>query len=227
MHCHTGLIQTGLVLAAVMVLGSCNKNYTITAEVVLEVEVKNYNGQGDDINAQVAIGLFGDTVPVASLNFKTICEGFKRPNQPVVTYKNTYCHRVVRDMLLQCGDVHGLEGRGGTSIYGTTFNDENFLISHSSGGIVSMANRGKDSNGSQFFITFGACRFFDKKHVAFGKVVRGYQYLMVINRIGNQEKTQKPKRPIKITDCSVNEVKKYELSDLDLRTDDLEGIVKL
>ena len=62
----------------------------------------------------------------------------------------------------------------GTSIYGETFNDENFVISHSSGGILSMANKGKDSNGSQFFITFGPSRFFDKRHVAFGKVLKGF-----------------------------------------------------
>ncbi|CAG5127774.1 unnamed protein product [Candidula unifasciata] len=218
--------KAGLVLSALLTLGTCNVNYTITAEAVLEIEVKNYNGQGDDLNGQVVIGLLGDTVPVASLNFKTICEGVKRPNQPLITFKNTYCHRVVRDMLIQCGDVHGLDGRGSTSIYGETFNDENFLISHSSGGIVSMANKGKDSNGSQFFITFGPSRFFDKKHVAFGKVVRGYEYLMAINRMGNLDKTQKPRRPVKIVDCNVVEVKKYELTDKDMRTDDLEGIVK-
>ncbi|CAL1526117.1 unnamed protein product, partial [Lymnaea stagnalis] len=161
-------------LATLLAFGSCNKNYTITSEVVFDIEVKNYNGNGDDISGKVVVGLFGETAPVASLNFKTLCEGYKRPNQAKISYRNTYCHRVVKDMLIQCGDVFGLDGRGSTSIYGEYFNDENFVISHTSGGLVSMANKGRDTNGSQFFFTLGSSRFFDKKHVAFGKVVKGF-----------------------------------------------------
>lgn len=66
-------------LSTLLALGTCNKNYTITSEVIFDIVVKNYNGRGDDINGQLVIGLFGDTVPVASLNFKTLCKGFKRP----------------------------------------------------------------------------------------------------------------------------------------------------
>jgi peptidyl-prolyl isomerase H (cyclophilin H) len=212
-------------LASVLALGACNKNYTVTSEVVFDFEVKNYNGNGDDLNGKVAVGLFGETVPVASLNFKTLCEGFQRPNQQPISFRKTSCHRTVKDMVLQCGDVFNQDGYGTTSIYGPYFNDENFIISHRSAGVVSMANKGKDTNGSQFIITFGACRFLDNKHVAFGKVVRGYRYLAGINRMGPEEKSQKPKRAVRITDCNVAEVQKYELSDKDLRTDDLEGIV--
>uniref|UniRef100_A0A0B6ZFL5 Peptidyl-prolyl cis-trans isomerase n=1 Tax=Arion vulgaris TaxID=1028688 RepID=A0A0B6ZFL5_9EUPU len=212
-------------LATLLTIVSCEKNYTITSEVVFELEVKNYNGNGDSISGKLVVGLFGESVPVASLNFKTLCEGFKRPNQASLSYRNTCCHRIVRDMLLQCGDVFGQEGYGSTSIYGESFNDENFEISHRSGGIVSMANKGKDTNGSQFFLTFGSTRFFDKKHVAFGKVVRGYRYLAAINRMGSVERSQKPKRPVCFTDCNVQEVDKYQLSEKDLKTDDLEGIV--
>ncbi|XP_059160120.1 uncharacterized protein LOC131943852 isoform X1 [Physella acuta] len=212
-------------LATLVAFSSANKNFTVTSEVVFDLEVKNYNGNGDDINGKLVIGLFGETAPVASLNFKTLCEGYKRPKEAKISYRNTYCHRLVKDMLIQCGDVFGLDGRGSTSIYGEYFNDENFIISHTSGGIVSMANKGRDTNGSQFFLSLGASRFFDKKHVAFGKVVKGYQYLMAINRMGAQDKDQKPKRPIRFTECTVNEVKKYELSEKDMKTDDLEGIV--
>jgi len=219
------LLTVVAALSLFLGLGACDKNYTITSEVVFEVEVKNYNGNGDDLNGKIAIGLFGDTVPVASLNFKTLCEGFKRPNQPQISFKNTNCHRMVRDMLLQCGDIFNLEGHGTLSIYGPQFNDENFIISHRSGGVVTMANKGKDTNGSQFIITFGPSRFLDKKHVAFGKVVRGYKYLAGINRMGVVDKTQTPKRPVRITDCSVEDVQKYELSEKDFRKDDLEGIV--
>ncbi|GFO14531.1 peptidyl-prolyl cis-trans isomerase [Plakobranchus ocellatus] len=214
-----------LCILAASHLGFCDKNHTVTVEIALDVEVKNYNGNGDDINGQIVIGLFGETVPVASLNFKTLCEGFKRPNEPKLSYRNTYCHRIVKDMLLQCGDVFGLNGAGSTSIYGETFNDENFAISHSSGGIVSMANKGKDSNGSQFFITLGPSRFFDKRHVAFGKVLKGFQYLAAINRVGASEMGEVPRRPVRFTDCIVKNVKKYELSEKEMKTDDLQGIV--
>ncbi|KAH9520180.1 hypothetical protein Btru_060223 [Bulinus truncatus] len=213
------------VVASLLALGQCNKNFTVTSEVVFDLEVKNYNGKGDDISGKVVIGLFGETAPVSVLNFKTLCEGYTPPSKTKLSYRNTICHRMVKDMLIQCGDVFNLDGRGSTSIYGERFNDENFIISFSSGGIVGYANKGRDSNGSQFFITLGPSRFFDKKHVAFGKVLKGYQYLQAINRMGNQENSQLPKRTIKFTDCNVNEVKKYELTEKDMKTDDLEGIV--
>jgi len=217
-----------LVLCALLGAGLCEKNFTVTSEVNLDVEVKNYNGQGDDLIGTVVIGLFGDTVPVSALNFKTLCSGYKKQNTgSKISYRNTYCHRIVKDMLLHCGDVFNTEGLGTTSIYGENFNDENFVISHSSGGVVSYANRGTDTNGSQFFITFGSARFLDKRHVAFGKVVKGYQYLMAMNRMGSADKADaSPKKPIKFTECSVKDVTKYELSLKDMKTDDLEGIVK-
>lgn len=216
------------ILSSLLALGMCEKNFTITTEVVLDVEVKNYNGNGDDIEGQVVIGLFGDTVPVSALNFKNLCAGYKKGDNAKVSFKNTYCHRMVKDMLLHCGDVFGTDGHGSTSIYGESFNDENFIVGHTSGGIVSYANKGTDSNGSQFFITFGATRFLNKRHVAFGKVIKGFQYLMGINRMGAAGKTDAhPKRPVKFTDCQVKEVKKYELSLKDMKTDDLEGIVKM
>lgn len=214
-------------MSAVLALASANANFTVTAEVVLGLEVKNYNGQGEDLVGDVTIGVFGDTTPVSVLNFKALCEGFKRPKLEKIGYKNTYCHRTVKDMLLHCGDVFNQDGRGSTSIYGPTFNDENFIVSHTSGGVVSMANRGKDTNGSQFFFTLGAARFLDKKHVAFGKVLKGYQYVMAVNRLGPDAKAVKPRKPVKLTGCAVNDVKRYELSDKDMHTDDLEGIVVL
>jgi len=215
-------------LSTLLAFGLCEKNFTVTTEVILDVETKNYNGNGDDLEGQIVIGLFGDTVPVSVLNFKNLCSGYKKADAQKVSYRNTYCHRMVKDMLIHCGDVFGQDGTGSTSIYGESFNDENFIISHSSGGIVSYANQGTDSNGSQFFITFQKSRFLDNRHVAFGKVLKGMQYLIAINRMGETSKTdQHPKRPVKFTDCQVKEVKKYELSEKDMKTDDLEGIAKL
>jgi len=216
------VIQLALVvLTSLVTLGSCDKNFTVTAEVTLELEVKNYNGQGDDITGKVTIGLFGDTAPITTLNFKTLCQGWTRDSQKL-SYKNSFCHRMVKDLLLQCGDILVGDGSGSISIYGSRFNDENFSISHRSGGIVAMANHGKDTNGSQFFITFGPSRFLDEKHVAFGKVLKGFTILRAINRVGPREGYDSPKRPVRITECSAAEVKKYELSAKDMLKDDLE-----
>jgi len=228
-----------LALSALVALGSCDSNFTVTSEVTFEIDVNDYDGNGRDMEGSVTVGLFGNTAPVSVLNFKTLCSGFKRPKAGLkkddvlfkmletISYGGTTCHRVVKDMLLHCGDVFNQEGRGSTSIYGATFNDENFVISHTSGGVVSMANRGKDTNGSQFFFTLGAARFLDGKHVAFGKVTKGYQYLMAINRIGPDAKAVRPKHGVKIVDCQVKDVKAYDLTDKDMKTDDLEGIVVL
>merc|ERR1712200_299632 len=115
------------------------------------------------MGGKITVGIFGNTAPVSALNFKTLCNGFKRPKLEKIGYKNTQCHRIVKDMLLHCGDV-------------------------------SMANRGKDTNGSQFFFTIGAARFLDKKHVAFGKVTKGFQYIMAINRVGPDARAVRPKK---------------------------------
>jgi len=234
------MLYLTVALSALVALGSASSNWTVTSEVVFEIDVNDYDGNGRDMEGSVTVGLFGNTAPVSVLNFKTLCSGFKRPKGPVkkhdlfekhletISYGGTTCHRIVKDMLLHCGDVFNQEGRGSTSIYGATFNDENFVISHTSGGIVSMANRGKDTNGSQFFFTLGAARFLDGKHVAFGKVTKGYQYLQAVNRIGPDGKGVKPKHDVKIVDCVVKDnVKPYDLSEKDMKTDDMEGIVQL
>jgi len=230
------LLVLSVVMTSLLVVTSAAKRkdegkpklaQNVTMEVEMEIEVKNYNGDGDDMNGVLRIGLFGETVPASTLNFKALCAGFKRRTDKI-GYKNTYCHKTVKDMLLQCGDVFNHHGRGSTSIYGESFNDENFEVSHSSGGIVSYANRGKNSNGSQFFFTMGPSRFLDKKHVAFGKVLKGYNFLMLMNRIGpGKDNWSFPKRPIRITDCSVKDVKTYTLSDKQMKTNDLEGKVLL
>lgn len=208
-------------LTSLVTLSSCDKNFTVTHEVSLELEVKNYNGLGDDVSGKVVIGLFGDTTPITALNFKTLCDGWTRDSQKL-SFKNSFCHRIVKDLLIQCGDITTGDGSGSISIYGNRFNDENFSISHTSGGIVSMANHGRDTNGSQFFLTLGPSRFLDEKHVAFGKVLKGFNILKAVNRMGPGSDYQTPRRPIRITECSAAEVKKFELSAKDMLKDDLE-----
>lgn len=217
-------------ISVLLAVTSANNNtFKVTSEAVLDIEVKNYDGEGNDLNGEIRVALFGEEAPATVLNYKALCAGFKRPQtKEKIGYSNTYCHKVVKDMILQCGDVFNQQGVGGTSVFGETFNDESFEVSHTSGGVISMANKGKNTNQSQFFFTMGPARFFDNKHVAFGKVTKGFQYLAAINRVGTQEGHHFPARPVKIADCSITEnFKEYTMTTKQMSTTDLEGIVTM
>jgi len=188
-----------------------NVNETVTAEATIDILVRNY-GNGEDLHGTLRIALFGDTVPMTVLNFLSICNGVKRPSGEL-KYANTYCHRLVKDLNFQCGDVTVGDGSGGISMYGNTFDDENFDIGISEKGTLAMANKGPNSNGSQFFVAFRSWQYLDGFHVAFGQVV-GKDSLEFLDKIGETEIEDDgitPKRKIKITDCQAKDVKKYKI----------------
>lgn len=124
----------------------------------------------------VDIGLFGDQVPKTTKNFESLCEGWKNPDdQQDYQYAGSKIHRISPEFVIQAGDIVNGDGTGSISIYGQTFDDENFLLKHYDEGWVSMANNGKDSNGSQFFILLDEADFLDGEHVVFGKVIYGME----------------------------------------------------
>ncbi|NXJ94567.1 PPIL6 protein, partial [Corythaixoides concolor] len=149
--------------------------------------------------------LFSDTCPRTCENFRALCAGgAKSPRDGrELTYKNSLFHRLVKCRWIQGGDIVTGKGDRGESIYGPTFEDESFSIRHKGRGVLGMGNKGRHTNGSQFYITLQPAPDLDKKYVAFGQLIEGTEVLQRLEAVPTYN--EKPKVACKIINCGTFE----------------------
>jgi len=231
--CYTyGLQNQGFVTASNDIEPEDKESSPIKEKVYFDITV---NGKAE---GRIIIGLFSSITPKTCANFKALCTGeigkatdnaqsppkypgsnTKESQSFPLHYKGSTFHRIIPKFMIQGGDFTHFDGTGGRSIYGRSFEDENFRIKHTQPGMVSMANRGPNTNTSQFFICTVPCPWLDGKHVVFGQVIQGMEVVKKIESYGSRRGV--PSARIVIADCGVVvEKEEVEEDDRSLGSDD-------
>ena len=167
----------------------------VTSKVYFDIRI------GDEDAGRIVMGLYGNDVPKTAENFRCLCTGEKgmgASGKPL-HFKGSIFHRIIPGFMLQGGDFTKSDGTGGESIYGAKFADESFKFGHGEAGVLSMANSGPGTNGSQFFITTVPTPHLNGRHVVFGTVLDGMSIVKRLERLGSASGSTKAY--IVIRDC--------------------------
>jgi len=172
-----------------------SRNFFGTAKAASNLPRVFFDVKADNKDlGRIVMELRSDVVPKTAENFRQLCTG-----EPGFGYRETTFHRIIPGFMCQGGDMTHGDGRGGKSIYGRKFKDENFKLKHTGAGVLSMANAGPNTNGSQFFICTAVTSWLDGAHVVFGNVVEGMEVVKAMERLGSRSGRTSAK--VWISDC--------------------------
>ncbi len=178
-------------LAALLAFGSAAA-LAENPKVAMDVTI------GGEPAGTIKAELFADVVPKTAENFRVLCSGEEGEE---MRYAGSPFHRIIPGFMIQGGDFTNGNGTGGKSIYGGKFDDENFELKHTEAGLLSMANSGPNTNGSQFFITVAPTPWLDGRHVVFGKVTSGMDVVEAMEEQGSRQ--GRTKTEVMMSDCRV------------------------